>query len=346
MPYARFIGIDVSQKAIDVAVKSSQEIDIPYAKFSNDEKGFEKMLAWVEKVSGNPPRSEYLFCLEHTGIYSLPIDCFLTDNELAYSLQSGLQVKTSMSAFHRGKSDKTDSIMLAEYACLHNSNLPLSVAPSKTLIKLRLMLTYRERLVRNKVVIQNSARQLLLFTESSTSKYVVTDSQLQLESIAKSIKRLDKELIVLIKSDIEINRIYNLVVSVTGVGLQIGAYLILYTKGFTLFKNWRKFSCYCGLAPFEYSSGTSIRRRTRTSKKANRKLKALIGNGASSALLADKEIAEYYERKVKEGKHKMVILNSIKNKIISRVFATVKRGTPFVKLNLYAASKKINLEGR
>ena len=125
--------------------------------------------------------------------------------------------------------------------------------------------------------------------------------------------------------------------SVTGVGLQIASYIIVYTNNFTVFSNWRKFACYCGLAPFEYSSGTSIRRRTRTSKMANRKLKAIIGNGATSALLVDKELLAYYNRKLKEGKHKLLIINNIKNKMISRIFATVKRGTPFVRLNQYAS---------
>lgn len=338
MTYTRFVGIDVSQKTIDVTVKTDDITELYYDQFSNDVKGFTKMLGWVQTISGNLKNDQFLFCLEHTGIYSLPLDCFLTENSLNYTRQPGVQVKSALSPFHRGKSDKTDSKLLAEYASLHRSTLTLSKAPSNTLIKLRILLTYRERLVRNKVVIQNSAKQLLLFTERATSQYVINDSKTQLQGIAESIKQLDKELINLIKSDSEIDRIYNLAASVTGVGLQIGAYLILYTKGFTLFKNWRKFACYCGLAPFEYSSGTSIRRRTRTSKKANRKLKALIGNGASSALLVDKEISDYYQRKIKEGKHKMVVINSIKNKLISRVFATVKRGTPFVKLNQFAAS--------
>ncbi|WP_262490151.1 hypothetical protein [Christiangramia echinicola] len=37
------------------------------------------------------------------------------------------------------------------------------------------------------------------------------------------------------------------------------------------------------------------------------------------------------------GKPKMVALNNVKNKLLSRVFAVIKRGTPYVNLCKYAA---------
>ena len=41
------------------------------------------------------------------------------------------------------------------------------------------------------------------------------------------------------------------------------------------------------------------------------------------------DIKLYYERKVAEGKHKMCVINAIRNKLIKRVMAVVKRGTPY-----------------
>ena len=45
----------------------------------------------------------------------------------------------------------------------------------------------------------------------------------------------------------------------------------------------------------------------------------------------------YYEKKIKEGKNKMLVQNNIKNKVLARVFAVVKRGTPYVNVMSYAA---------
>ncbi len=57
--------------------------------------------------------------------------------------------------------------------------------------------------------------------------------------------------------------------------------------------------------------------------------------GALNAIKYDSELKEYYERKVKEGKNKMSVINIIKNKMVGRVFAVVKRGTPYVELKGY-----------
>jgi len=42
---------------------------------------------------------------------------------------------------------------------------------------------------------------------------------------------------------------------------------------------------------------------------------------------------QYYERKIAEGKPEGIVFNNIKNKLIHRVFAVIKRQTPFVPLN-------------
>jgi len=51
------------------------------------------------------------------------------------------------------------------------------------------------------------------------------------------------------------------------------------------------------------------------------------------AIRYDPELEKYYQRKLNEGKNPMSVINAVRCKILSRIFATVKRGTPFVKLN-------------
>lgn len=56
---------------------------------------------------------------------------------------------------------------------------------------------------------------------------------------------------------------------------------------------------------------------------------------ALTAKKNDTEMKAYYEKKVKEGKNKMLVLISIRCKIISRAFAVIQRNTPFVNLNKF-----------
>jgi hypothetical protein len=52
-----------------------------------------------------------------------------------------------------------------------------------------------------------------------------------------------------------------------------------------------------------------------------------------SALKLDEGIKTYYNRKVAEGKNKMSITNEVRNKLLARVFAVVKRGSEHQKKN-------------
>ena len=116
-----------------------------------------------------------------------------------------------------------------------------------------------------------------------------------------------------------------------GVGDITAAYLIVVTNNFKLAKSGKAHACYAGLAPFEYQSGSSVRGRSRVSYFANKSLKSLIHMGAISSLFHSEEMKAYYERKVNEGKHKMVVINAIRNKIIRRIYACVTKGKKYEK---------------
>jgi NADPH:quinone reductase-like Zn-dependent oxidoreductase len=63
---------------------------------------------------------------------------------------------------------------------------------------------------------------------------------------------------------------------------------------------------------------------------ANKRIKALLSNGAATVIQFDEEMKAYYQRKLKEGKPKMVIINAVRAKLINRAFATINRGTEYV----------------
>ena len=60
--------------------------------------------------------------------------------------------------------------------------------------------------------------------------------------------------------------------SVEGVGPVVALNMVVSTGGFTRFDDPRKFNCHAGIAPFSYSSGTSLRSRARVSHRADKTL--------------------------------------------------------------------------
>lgn len=55
---------------------------------------------------------------------------------------------------------------------------------------------------------------------------------------------------------------------------------------------------------------------------------------AMSSVKVKGELKEYYIRKVAEGKNKMLVLNNLRNKLVERMFAVIKRKSEYVSYNL------------
>ena len=150
-------------------------------------------------------------------------------------------------------------------------------------------------------------------------------------NLKNALKLIEKKMKVIIANNEQLKVQYELVKSIPGVGEQTAIYFIIATKGFKAFKTWRKFACYSGVAPFEYSSGSSVRGRTKVNHLADKKMKSLLQMCAMTTIKYDPQLKEYYQKKKKEGKNGMLILNNIRCKIISRVFAVINRQTLHIK---------------
>ena len=65
--------------------------------------------------------------------------------------------------------------------------------------------------------------------------------------------------------------------------------------------------------PPRYKSGSSVRGKTRVSQHARLRLKSLFHLGAMSAIRMKGELQVYYQRKVGQGKNRMLVLNAVRN---------------------------------
>ncbi len=107
--------------------------------------------------------------------------------------------------------------------------------------------------------------------------------------------------------------------------------VILATHELKAITDPKKLACHAGVAPFEYRSGTSVGGKTRVSQHARKRLKSLFHLAAMSAIRVKGELQDYYRRKVAEGKNKMLVLNAVRNKLIHRIYAVVRRGEKYDK---------------
>ena len=338
MKFTYFIGIDISKDSFDVCLCSEAQPDkFVYGKFANSAAGCRQLLAWLKKHK--VVLNECFFAMEHTGWYTLELCCFLQDQQLAFALYSPLHLKRSL-GLARGKNDRVDAQRIAHYAFLHRHKLTSILLPSASLLKLKNLFAFRERLVKNQrgrpaASLKQTIKDLKDTAHLVDNKFIIRQSEKQLKLVKQQVEQTEKQIETAIKEDEHLQKSLKLLCSIPGIGLVTAVALILATNNFTAFNDSRKFASYCGVAPFEHTSGTSIRGRTKTSHLANKRVKALLSNGAASAIQSDEELKAYFHRKVAEGKPKMVVINAIRAKLINRVFATINRGTEYVVLRQY-----------
>ena len=325
-----FIGIDFSKLKFDAAIYSVDTKAIMSTEvFNNEQSGYADFLQWV-KENTRCQKSGILFCGEHTGYYSSSLSVFLYESGYDMWLVSGLEMKLTQ-GIKRNKTDRVDACKIAEHAYRYQDKVVLFQPVSKALEEIRELLSYRERLVETRKVLTTSAQEMKRVKDNASCDYIYQDSLEYIRSINTSVRDCEKRIEVLVKQDISLKTNYKLVSSVVGIGLVNAALILVATANFTLFVNPRKFGCYCGVVPFEHSSGSSVRGKTRVSKMANRHLKTKLTLAAQNAARFDPELKEYYQRKRSEGKNNWLVLNNVKNKLIHRIFAVLRYGQMYEK---------------
>lgn len=330
MKFKVFIGIDVSKSEIDVFIHSKKL----YNKFKNLETGFKHMVEWA-KSQAEYPSEEILFAFEHTGLYSMPLSLYLDGEGHSFVVIPGLELKRSL-GISRGKSDKADARRIAEYAFEKKEKLQCHQMPSQTLLKLKRLASYRERLVKERTAFKCRIGEYQDFLDQDENSVLFESHQTMIANLNDQTNKIDKEINRLIKQDQELKEQYSLIISIKGVGTQTALMMVILTNGFTSFKAWRKFASYAGITPFPNESGT-YRGKSKTSSLANKRIKALLNQCATSAIQYNPEMGIYYQKRVNLGKNKMSTLNIIRNKILARIFAVVERRTPYVETYKYAA---------
>jgi len=331
MKFTETIGIDVSKLTLDACIHCQQFlIQVP-----NTKEGHLKLLSWAIKKTGCSLEN-ILFCFEHTGIYSFNLSRFMTEKKLNYILVPSLEIKRSL-GIQRGKNDQIDARKIAQYAYRRRDEITPYQAPDESINKIRQLLSLREKLVKQRSEFMATIKDQANFIEKSKNKLFFSVPNKLIKELTKQIDNVEKEMDIVLEESPAIMDNFKLVTSITGIGRQTALLLIVVTNNFLWFNDHRKLASYAGIAPFPYTSGTSIKGRNKVSPLANKKLKSLLSSCAVSAIRNDPEMKLYFNRRTESGKHKMNTINAVRNKLLSRVFAVVKRKTPFVSLCKHAA---------
>lgn len=325
-----FVGVDVSKATLDSAVCDADGADLcPVTQCSNTAAGIRKWIRALRKLHAAQP-AQILVCLEHTGWYSRVLIAELLAAGLTVWAESALQILRA-GGIQRGKSDAVDAMRIMQYALRFQDRArPYSLTHCQTL-RLQDLVALRRRLMRQYNALRKPIAELKPIDP--------TGARLQQQRCATLLRNY-RTAILAVEGDIQqaltaepqLHTQQQLLQSIPGVGPVLTWNLLAYTHGFTRLSNPRELACYAGVAPFDYQSGTSRRGRSRVSKTANLTLKTHLHMAVLALVRAKKltPLKAYYQRKVEEGKNKMLVLNALRNKLIHIICAVIERQTPYV----------------
>lgn len=121
--------------------------------------------------------------------------------------------------------------------------------------------------------------------------------------------------------------------SIPGVGIQTATALIAELGDITRFTDSKAVVAYLGLDPRVKQSGTTLARNTKLTKRGSPHLRRALYIAAMRAQYCDSELKATYERKRAEGKRYKPATIVVARRLINRVYAVWKRGTPYRKLH-------------
>ena len=318
-----FVGMDIASNTFMAAVGIQPwKLVVKPQEFDNSEDGFETLLNWLKEHHLEPHQT--VACMEATGVYGESLAYFLCAKGYRVAVEPPLKVKR---AFRPGgpKTDAVDSCQIAEYACRFEDQLNFWQPRSELLEQIKVLLSTREQFSGQKTAHQNALQAIkrkVVRTPLAEQVHEQSITQLQ-----KHIHDIDQELRRLINTDPTLKQMLLLLMSVPGVGLLLAAHMILLTQTSL---DPKELAAYLGIAPNEFSSGTSVFKKTSSRHYGPSAVRKLLYLASCSVRTHREQFRSYFLRKTAEGKSKRLVLNNIANKLLKIICAVLRSNTPFI----------------
>ncbi len=331
-----FIGIDVSKLKVDAAILSNAADGKPlrtgHSEFENSNAGFRRMCQWVKRQTHCKDTSAMLFCCETTGGYDHKLCEYLLGKGCFIWRESALKIARS-AGFHRGKDDRQDAWMIADYARRYEDRSVCYRSQNEKIRDLKDFINTRASLVEERAKWRNKKTSKSDTDVKQNGRVCNAKLRSCFRRMEKfftdEIAKIENEIQELIETEPEMLTIYNRLMTFKGIGPVNAENILAYTECFSLFETSREFATYIGIAPYRVRSGTSIDRPAFVKCYSNKRLKAYLTQAARSAIIHNEEMAAYYHRIMLRKQNDRLALNNVKNKIIHILYSMIKNETDY-----------------
>ena len=306
-------GIDVSHTTLDVCYQNNLG-QLFHLKVGNNNSGFAKI---IEHTG-----TGYHFVMEATGVYYIRLAFYLHQRGCCLSVVNAMSIKRFIQMhLERNKTDKKDAQWICRYAI--EQNPPYWQMPDSAYFESKQLYNaireYTEQIKR----FNNQLHSLRLLPVPSRD--TIKSLEKIIVAMEKEIKQLEQKLQVLLQQW-HPDQLKN-VSSIKGIGKRAAAMLIVFTQGFKHTQNHRQLISFAGLAPTQYSSGSSIQGKSRIYKRGGKNLRDVLYMCSMNAMKTNNACRALYERLRANGKTGKQALIAVCNKLLKQVFAVVKNNS-------------------
>jgi transposase len=322
------VGIDISKATFTACFccsYSNGKTEVSdVLKFDNCKRGFNQLLKWARKNKGTLHQT--FFVMEATGIYYEPLAYHLTNLKLQVSVVLPNKVKHYGHSLNiKSKTDIIDARIIAQMGA--ERSLELWQPPSPVLKKLRDLTRLYTDLKAQRTVFENRLQAIEAGNEPLA--FIIQSTQSVIKKLNTEIQKCEAQIGILIKSEKWLSEKMNKILTIKGIGLITAAIVVAETQGFRLIKNVKQLASYAGYDVVERESGTSIKGRTKISKKGNGRIRAAMHFPALVAARYNENLKNAYQRINQSKSSKMVGATALQRKLLILMYTLWKNDTVY-----------------
>ncbi|MDP3742714.1 MAG: IS110 family transposase [Methylotenera sp.] len=309
------LGIDISKAKFDVALLVGGKVKKSRV-FDNNLAGFKALSLWLIKQD----ISHLQACMEATGTYGDELATYLVDQGFEVSVVNPAQIKSFSGAqLNRAKTDKADAKLIAQFcASMH----PMAWVPPP--VHVRELQALVQRLA---ALLQMERQELNRFGTAApviqpSIKAVLATIKVEIKAVERMIRdHIDRH------PDLKDQSI--LLDSIPGIGVATIARLLAFVGDVHRFNDAKALAAFVGLNPTVHQSGSSVRGKSRLSKKGNATIRKALYMPAIVARRYNPIIKAFAQRLKKAGKSNMLIIGAVMRKLLHIIYGVLKSGKPF-----------------
>lgn len=321
------IGIDISHKSFTACIckqSGSEQAFSEVRNFKNEKTGFNQLIRWVTKTCDKEVETVYL--MEATGVYYERLAYHLNMiNKVVHIVLPNTSKHYFSSLNIKTKTDEVDARILSRFGVerQHRQWQP----PSPVLLELRNLTRFYVQLQEQKTALNNIKHSKEAAYE--VQKFILQSNKTLIRQIDNQITKCRDQVGMLIAKDPELKKQVDNLLTIKGVGLITVATILSETSGFQYVKNIKQLVSYAGYDVVQRESGTSIKGKTRISKKGNRYIRNALYFPAMVACRFNPKFKAAYIRIIKRKPSKMIGQVAIQRKLLVLIYTLWKTGQPF-----------------